>query len=65
MRLFDGIIYLFQEQIMKGQVMLDGFGMVVNTLSKFHDLFQQWLLITLSSGIHVKPYLLQIVTTIL
>jgi hypothetical protein len=47
--------------------MLDGFqvGTVVNALGKFYDLVQQRLLITLSSGIRVKPYLLQTATTIL
>ena len=52
---------------MESQVMLDGFqvGTVVNTLGKFYDLVQQRLLITLSSGIRVKPYLLQTTTTIL
>ncbi|KIM83122.1 hypothetical protein PILCRDRAFT_69948 [Piloderma croceum F 1598] len=48
MRLVDGIIYSFQEQTTEDQVMLDGFGTVVNAL-----------------GIRVKPYLTQIVTTIL
>ncbi|KAF8323538.1 armadillo-type protein [Cantharellus anzutake] len=47
-RLVDGIIYAFQEQTTEDQVMLDGFGTVVNAL-----------------GIRVKPYLTQIVTTIL
>lgn len=47
-RLLDGIIYSFQEQTTEDQVMLDGFGTVVNAL-----------------GIRVKPYLLQIVSTIL
>ncbi|TDL23764.1 ARM repeat-containing protein [Rickenella mellea] len=47
-RLVDGIIYSFQEQTTEDQVMLDGFGTVVNAL-----------------GIRVKPYLVQIVTTIL
>jgi splicing factor 3B subunit 1 len=47
--------------------MLDGFqiGTVVNALGKFYNLVQQRLLITLSSDIRVKPYLLQTVTTIL
>ncbi|KAJ7834861.1 hypothetical protein B0H14DRAFT_3708903 [Mycena olivaceomarginata] len=31
-RLVDGIIYLFQEQTTEDQVMLDGFGTVVNAL---------------------------------
>ncbi|KAI0091672.1 small nuclear ribonucleoprotein [Irpex rosettiformis] len=47
-RLLDGIIYAFQEQTTEDQVMLDGFGTVVNAL-----------------GIRVKPYLTQIVSTIL
>jgi splicing factor 3B subunit 1 len=47
-RLVDGIIYSFQEQTTEDQVMLDGFGMVVNAL-----------------GIRVKPYLTQIVSTVL
>lgn len=47
-RLVDGIIYSFQEQTTEDQVMLDGFGTVVNAL-----------------GIRVKPYLMQIVSTIL
>ena len=47
-RLVDGIIYSFQEQTAEDQVMLDGFGTVVNAL-----------------GNRVKPYLTQIVSTIL
>ena len=47
-RLIDGIIYAFQEQTTEDQVMLDGFGTVVNAL-----------------GVRVKPYLVQIVSTIL
>ncbi len=47
-QLIDGIIYAFQEQTVEDQVMLDGFGTVVNAL-----------------GIRVKPYLTQIVSTIL
>lgn len=31
-RLLDGIIYAFQEQTTEDQVMLDGFGVVVNAL---------------------------------
>jgi hypothetical protein len=67
MRLVNGIIYSFQEQTTESQVMLDGFqvGTVVNALGKFYDLVQQRLLITLSSDIRVKPYLLQTITTIL
>jgi splicing factor 3B subunit 1 len=47
-RLVDGVIYSFQEQATGGQVMLDGFGTVVNAL-----------------GVCVKPYLTQIVSTVL
>ena len=47
-RLVDGIIYSFQEQTTEDQVMLDGFGTVVNAL-----------------GMRVKPYLTQIVSTVL
>ncbi|KAJ7761918.1 armadillo-type protein [Mycena maculata] len=47
-RLVDGVLYAFQEQTTEDQVMLDGFGTVVNALS-----------------IRVKPYLTQIVSTIL
>ncbi|KAM0745770.1 small nuclear ribonucleoprotein [Meredithblackwellia eburnea MCA 4105] len=47
-QLIDGIIYAFQEQSVEDQVMLDGFGTVVNAF-----------------GIRVKPYLTQIVSTIL
>jgi splicing factor 3B subunit 1 len=48
LRLVDGIIYSFQEQTTEDQVMLDGFGTVINAL-----------------GIRIKPYLTQIVSTIL
>ena len=34
MRLVDGIIYSFQEQTTEDQVMLDGFGTVVNALGE-------------------------------
>lgn len=47
-QLIDGLIYAFQEQTIEDQVMLDGFGTVVNAL-----------------GMRVKPYLTQIVSTIL
>ncbi|KAJ7455322.1 armadillo-type protein [Mycena galericulata] len=47
-RLVDGVLYAFQEQATEDDVMLDGFGTVVNAL-----------------GIRVKPYLTQIVSTIL
>ncbi|EJD43740.1 ARM repeat-containing protein [Auricularia subglabra TFB-10046 SS5] len=47
-RLVDGIIYAFQEQTTEDQVMLDGFGTVVNAL-----------------GVRVKPYMTQIVSTVL
>lgn len=33
-RLVDGIIYAFQEQTSEDQVMLDGFGTVVNALGE-------------------------------
>jgi hypothetical protein len=40
-RLVDGIIYSFQEQMTEDQVMLDGFWTVVNALGKwpFHIIF--------------------------
>ena len=63
MRLVDGIVYSFQEQTTEDQVMLDGFGMVVNALGMFHHFPQQLLLMIILSGVRVKPYLLQIVTT--
>ncbi|KAJ9125862.1 hypothetical protein QFC24_002646 [Naganishia onofrii] len=47
-QLIDGIIYAFSEQTLEDNVMLDGFGAVVNAL-----------------GIRAKPYLTQIVSTIL
>ncbi|KAJ7475980.1 armadillo-type protein [Mycena latifolia] len=47
-RLVDGVLYAFQEQTTDDEVMLNGFGTVVNAL-----------------GIRVKPYLTQIVSTIL
>ena len=34
-RLVDGIIYSFQEQTSEDQVMLDGFGAVVNALGVY------------------------------
>ena len=34
-RLIDGIIYSFQEQTTEDQVMLDGFGTVVNAFGEF------------------------------
>lgn len=34
-QLVDGIIYSFQEQTTEDQVMLDGFGTVVNALGEF------------------------------
>jgi splicing factor 3B subunit 1 len=46
--------------------MLDGFGTVVNTLGKSCDHSMEDLPLTVSNaGICVKPYLTQIVTTIL
>ncbi len=47
-QLIDGLIYAFQEQTVEDNVMLEGFGTVVNAL-----------------GTRVKPYLQQIVSTIL
>ncbi|CAO1613555.1 unnamed protein product [Parajaminaea phylloscopi] len=47
-QLVDGVIYAFQEQTVEDNVMLDGFGTVVNAL-----------------GMRIKPYLTQIVSTIL
>lgn len=68
-RLVDGIIYSFQEQTTEDQVMLDGFGTVVNALGTCemdYSLLSLLLtLIYLFSGIRVKPYLTQIVTTVL
>ena len=34
-QLIDGLIYAFQEQTVEDQVMLDGFGTVVNALGAF------------------------------
>ena len=66
MRLVDGIIYSFQEQTTEDQVMLDGFDTVVNALGEFHHRnIKNLLLIPQILGIRVKPYLTQIVTTIL
>jgi splicing factor 3B subunit 1 len=50
-RLVDGIIYSFQEQATGDQVILDGFGTVVNAVNAL--------------SICVKPYLTQIVSTVL
>jgi splicing factor 3B subunit 1 len=36
MRLVDSIIYSFQEQTTEDQVMLEGFGTIVNALGEFH-----------------------------
>ncbi|PWN21597.1 putative splicing factor 3b subunit 1 [Microstroma glucosiphilum] len=47
-QLVDGLIYAFQEQTVEDNVMLEGFGTVVNAL-----------------GMRIKPYLTQIVSTIL
>jgi splicing factor 3B subunit 1 len=64
--LVDGIIYLFQEQTTEDQVMLDGFGMVVNTLGKScNHSIEDLLLIVSNAGIHIKSYFTQIVSTIL
>src|SRR6266436_3605366 len=68
MRLVDGIIYSFQEQTTEDQVMLDGFGTVVNALGKLYSYNVDDLLLIVFyffKGIRVKPYLTQIVTTIL
>lgn len=68
MRLVDGIIYSFQEQTTEDQVMLDGFGTVVHALGASHLLNESRLSLTIPfqfTGIRVKPYLTQIVTTIL
>ncbi|KAF7983388.1 hypothetical protein HWV62_22397 [Athelia sp. TMB] len=68
MRLVDGIIYSFQEQTTEDQVMLDGFGTVVNALGELSFHMRNYVLANYDSqcaGIRVKPYLTQIVTTIL
>lgn len=60
MRLVDGIIYSFQEQTTEDQVMLDGFGTVVNALGESQNCDTCDLLLTVPcSDIHVKPYLTQ------
>ena len=60
MRLVDGIIYSFQEQTTEDQVMLDGFGTVVNALGEFRRRnIKNLLLIPQILGIRVKPYLTQ------
>ena len=65
MRLMDGIIYSFQEQITEDQVMLDGFG-IVNALGEFRCCdSKNLLLIPQILGICVESYLTQIVTKIL
>jgi splicing factor 3B subunit 1 len=66
MRLVNGIIYSLQEQTTEDQVTLDGFGMVVKALGKSCGHSIEYLPLTVSNaGIRVKPYLTQIVTTIL
>ena len=66
MRLVDGIIYSFQEQTTEDQVMLDGFGTVVNALGESNkNTVDNFSLTARFIGIRVKPYLTQIVTTIL
>lgn len=66
-RLIDGIIYSFQEQTTEDQVMLDGFGTVVNAFGESSPFFYlcfgnvDWFW----TGIRVKPYLTQIVSTVL
>ncbi|KAK9247177.1 armadillo-type protein [Lipomyces tetrasporus] len=47
-RLIDGILFAFQEQTIEDNILLNGFGTVVNAL-----------------GLRTKPYLSQIVSTIL
>ncbi|KAJ7126851.1 armadillo-type protein [Mycena epipterygia] len=47
-KLVDGVLYAFQEQTTDDELMLNGFGIIVNGL-----------------GIRIKPYLTQIVSTIL
>ena len=65
-RLVDGIIYSFQEQTSEDQVMLDGFGAVVNALGKPQGFLTILTRLTLIyPGIRVKPYLTQIVSTVL
>ncbi len=66
-RLVDGIIYAFQEQTTEDQVMLDGFGTVVNALGAYPPMYWfSWSELTFrGTGIRVKPYLTQIVSTIL
>ena len=65
-RLIDGIIYAFQEQTTEDQVMLDGFGTVVNALgSSSFTRNTSSLIDAIHIGIRVKPYLTQIVSTIL
>lgn len=65
-QLIDGIIYAFQEQTVEDQIMLDGFGTVVNALGQFlHFDCLEFTLTLLATGVRVKPYLTQIVSTIL
>lgn len=64
-QLVDGIIYSFQEQTTEDQVMLDGFGTVVNALGEFPAFLLIYTPLKLTLGIRVKPYLTQIVSTIL
>lgn len=65
-RLLDGIIYSFQEQTTEDQVMLDGFGTVVNAFGE-SGTWPLWKPADhkIPSGIRVKPYLTQIVSTVL
>jgi splicing factor 3B subunit 1 len=71
LQLIDGIIYAFSEQTLEDNVMLDGFGTVVNALGElFLGVSSPFLAIALtcalsSPGIRAKPYLTQIVSTIL
>jgi splicing factor 3B subunit 1 len=64
-QLVDGIIYSFQEQTTEDQVMLDGFGTVVNALGESITSPPIFSPLIPVSGIRVKPYLTQIVSTIL
>lgn len=69
-RLVDGIIYSFQEQTTEDQVMLDGFGTVVNALGESSldcrlCSYTNEISLLFLPGIRVKPYLTQIVSTIL
>jgi splicing factor 3B subunit 1 len=66
-QLIDGIIYAFQEQTMEDFIMLEGFGTVVNALGTLlaASCRRKPKLTDFVLGIRVKPYLTQIVSTIL